>query len=434
MPLISLDLFAGCGGLSLGLQQAGVQLMFAVERDPMAFDTFQTNLLTETSAYFTAPEWPQWLPRQPHDIEKLLEDGQIRAHLLGLRGQVDLVVGGPPCQGFSVGGLRDGNDQRNRMPQRYLEFVRLVQPRVVLMENVEGMTRRFVAKPGEQTRSFADWVQTQLEADGYDVEYRILDASAFGVPQVRRRLILLGIRRDEPSARFGAAGYFKLLSYLTPNFVRSKNLDPAQPTTVFEALEDLNAEKQVPCPDSINFMSGTYQPAVSAYGQLMRVGMPETAIPSSHRFSKHGEGVMALYTLAHATQPAGRLSKQFLLEQGTKKHKKVLLDPTLPSSTITTHPDEFIHYDRPRNITVREMARLQSFPDDYEFRGRYTINGERRRHDVARCSQVGNAVPPLMGEALGHALNRFLDLDAEDTAYLNRQLAEVEAQGLLLHA
>lgn len=434
MSLKSLDLFAGCGGLSLGLRQAGVQLMFAVERDPMAFDTFQTNLLTETSAYFTAPEWPQWLTKQPHDIEELLEDEQTRAHLISLRGQVDVIVGGPPCQGFSVGGLRDGNDQRNRMPERYLEFVQLVQPRVVLMENVEGMTRRFVARPGEQTCSFADWVQAQLEADGYDVEYRILDASAFGVPQVRRRLILLGIRREEPSARFGAAGYFKLLSHLTPDFVRSKGLNPAQATTVFEALQDLNGEQQVICPDSTKFMAGTYQPAVSAYGQLMRAGLPDTAVPSSHRFSRHGEGVMALYTLAHETQPAGRLSKRFLLEQGTKKDKKVLLDPAMPSSTITTHPDEFIHYDKPRNITVREMARLQSFPDDYEFKGRYTINGERRRLDVARCSQVGNAVPPLMGEALGLALSRFLELSAEDTAYLDGQPPEIEMQALLLHA
>ncbi len=93
---------------------------------------------------------------------------------------------------------------------------------------------------------------------------------------------------------------------------------------------------------------------------------------------------------------------------GTKKDKKVLIDPDAPVSTITTHPDEFIHYAEPRNITVREMARLQSFPDDFEFKGRYTINGPRRKFDVARCSQVGNAVPPLFAEAIGRALKEML--------------------------
>ena len=117
-------------------------------------------------------------------------------------------------------------------------------------------------------------------------------------------------------------------------------------------------------------------------------------VPDSHRMTHHGDRIIRLYQTAHANQPAGRLSKEFLLSQGTKKDKKVLTPhPSTPSSTVTTHPDEFIHYREPRNITVREMARLQSFPDDFEFRGRYTINGPRRRFDVARCSQVGNAGP-----------------------------------------
>ena len=85
----------------------------------------------------------------------------------------------------------------------------------------------------------------------------------------------------------------------------------------------------------------------------------------------------------------------------------------MPSSTITTHPDEFIHYAEPRNVTVREMARLQSFPDDFRFFGRYTINGPRRRHDVARCSQVGNAVPPLLGHGLGLAIKNVLTAVAD---------------------
>ena len=96
------------------------------------------------------------------------------------------------------------------------------------------------------------------------------------------------------------------------------------------------------------------------------------------------------------------------MENNTKKDKKVLIDPNVVVSTITTHPDEFIHYIEPRNVTVREMARLQSFPDDFHFHGRYTINGPRRKLDVARCSQVGNAVPPLMAHGIGLAVRYLL--------------------------
>ena len=93
---------------------------------------------------------------------------------------------------------------------------------------------------------------------------------------------------------------------------------------------------------------------------------------------------------------------------GTKKNKKFLIDKHKPVSTITTHPDEFIHYSHPRNITVREMARFQSFPDAFQFKGRYTVNGDRRQFDVPRCSQVGNAVPPMLAEALGMTLKEAL--------------------------
>jgi DNA (cytosine-5)-methyltransferase 1 len=140
----------------------------------------------------------------------------------------------------------------------------------------------------------------------------------------------------------------------------------------------------------------------------MREGHEPSAPPNSHRFSVHGARIQAMYEAAHNSQARGRLRRDFMLSFGTKKDKKVLLDPDLPASTITTHPDEFIHYSEPRNVTVREMARLQSFPDNFYFYGRYTINGPRRRFDVARCSQVGNAVPPLLARMIGVALGQML--------------------------
>src|SRR4051812_17872700 len=121
MPLSSrvmIDLFAGCGGLSLGLHEAGWETLFAVEKDPMAFETYRRNLVDSDGAYSGSVKWPTWLDMKAHDIEQLTADPEIRDRLQGLRGQIGLVVGGPPCQGFSVGGIRDGQDKRNHMVHR----------------------------------------------------------------------------------------------------------------------------------------------------------------------------------------------------------------------------------------------------------------------------------------------------------------------------
>jgi len=300
-----------------------------------------------------------------------------------------------------------------------------VRPRAVILENVEGMTRKFEAKPGERELSFSDWMVLELEEAGYATTYRVIDASQYGVPQIRRRLILFGVQHAELNPRKRVEEFFDLLTASSKSFVESKGLDASRPVTVREAIDDLNGEASVVCPDSPKFMSGTYKTTASAYADLMRRGIPNTQVPNSHRFSKHGPLILEFYRRIQATQPFGRLSKAFLRESGTKKVKKVLIDPGAPSSTITTHPDEFIHYEHPRNITVREMARLQSFPDDFHFKGRYTINGPRRRFDTARCSQVGNAVPPFLGEAIGLSIKSFLSATAEDVNQL-REASSVE--------
>jgi DNA (cytosine-5)-methyltransferase 1 len=221
-------------------------------------------------------------------------------------------------------------------------------------------------------------------------------------------VLILGVSREIDEGRGLSRALPAALEFIRKDHLTSLDLPTNRPITVGEAIADLDGQRRVACPDSPGFESGTYEVARSVYAKLMRNGISSRTIPDSHRFSKHGDRIRRLYEDAHKTQPPGRLSKAFLRAWGTKKDKKVLLDPQQPSSTITTHPDEFIHYARARNITVREMARLQSFPDDFVFRGRYTINGPRRRHDVARCSQVGNAVPPLLVRAVGLALSELL--------------------------
>lgn len=409
--LKTIDLFAGCGGLALGLHRAGHSLVFAVEKDPMAFETFRTNFLAPEAPYHVQDLWPTWLPKEPLDIHYFLRDKQALARLQKLSPEIDMICGGPPCQGFSVGGLRDGNDARNDLPQRYVEFVRLVQPKFVLLENVEGMTRAFLSKPGAFETSFIQWVENELDEMGYNAHFRIINAADFGVPQLRRRVFLFGVKKAWcAETGLSPERFFEMLEESRAGFISGLGLKASRSVTVREAIDDLDSAERVTCPDSHKFQAGTYKKASSRYSELLRKGMPDGAIPDSHRFSKHTERILEFYQKVHDSGLWGRLPKEFLRTHGTKKDKKVLIDPNAPASTITTHPDEFIHYRECRNITVREMARIQSFPDDFVFRGRYTINGERRRLDVARCSQVGNAVPPLLAEAIGQVLQEFVRL------------------------
>lgn len=421
MTLTSIDLFAGCGGLSLGLHNAGWEGLFAIERDKMAFETLSRNLIDAHAPYQTYVSWPTWLPSENHDIIRLLEDEGVRCELGLLRGKVDLVAGGPPCQGFSVGGKRDGADDRNNLVFKMLELVELVQPRAVLVENVEGITRRFVARPGESTGTpVVQLVLERLARLGYIGTYTVVSADDFGVPQTRRRVAILAIKDAENLNPETLNALFVHSLKKAAIVVRNHyGLPIDHPVTAGEALMDLSGGKRLACPDSPEFESSTYITAKSSYAKAMRRGLRTGSTPDSHRFSKHGDRIQALYALAHETQPPGRLAKEFLLANGTKKDKKVLLDASLPSSTITTHPDEFIHYAEARNVTVREMARLQSFPDDFKFYGRYTINGPRRKHDVARCSQVGNAVPPLLAHALGLAIRDVLKSASQDNALVD---------------
>lgn len=437
LTLSCIDLFAGCGGLSLGLKEAGWSGIFAIERDPMAFETLSQNFLVSGAPYASFADWPLWLPKTNHDIVTLLKDESVRTHLRSLRGAVTMIAGGPPCQGFSVGGRRDGADERNSLVYQMLDMVELVRPRVVLVENVEGIARRFVARPGAASTSIADAVIERLSALGYTSFFDVLDASRFGVPQARRRVVIVGIQDCSMSPDALKMKFDDILNKSAVDVRQHWGLHETRNVTAKEAIGDLTGGVKAACPDSPEFESALYTKAESAYARAMRRGKKTGSTPNSHRFSKHGERIQALYNLAHQTQPPGRLSKAFLLENNTKKDKKVLIDASAVVSTITTHPDEFIHYAEPRNITVREMARFQSFPDDFHFHGRYTINGPRRKHDVARCSQVGNAVPPLMAEGVGLALRNLLALlNAQSTTQLSAlsesQRTKVSAQEKLL--
>lgn len=385
-----IDLFAGAGGLSLGLHKAGLTGVFAVERNKDAFETLKYNLIDKKSHF----EWPEWLDQKNWDILELLEKHSLE--LSNLKGNVDLVVGGPPCQGFSMAGKRQNDDVRNQLMHSYIEIVRLVQPKFLFFENVQGFTVDF---KGEDTlKNYSNILLDELKNMGYKVECQIIMMSEFGVPQNRKRFILFA-SKDKLRKSF-----FDILTYNRDNFLKDRRLK--LPITVSQAIDDLKYEHGVvDSQDTKNFKNGTYGKVNSSYQRLMKKNIDKKSIPDSHRFAKHREETVELFErLMQASDKVLRITPQMDMVKGLKKRGVTPLKEKSVCNTITSIPDDYIHYAEPRIMTVREHARIQSFPDEYEFKGPYTTGGERRKIDVPRYTQVANAVPPLFAEQVGNVI------------------------------
>ena len=406
MPNTYIDFFAGCGGLSLGLGEAGWEGIFAIEKDPMAYKTFYRNLINENSVHYHFNKWPEWLEKSPHDIEDVLDNINIVKKFKELKGKVTLVAGGPPCQGFSVAGARKGNDPRNLLVFKQIKAIKILRPRFALIENVGGFEKKFVCRPSDSTTvSIAEEAINALESIGYNVGKVKINAADYGVPQVRERVIIFGIRKDFAGEVDAAALLTDYLAKVSYEQCLKFGLPTERYVNIEEAISDLSGENTVEDPEFPKYKTSLYLPPTSKYQKLMRKNSMSRRVPNCHRFNNHSMKSIALYKKALETQPAGRLTKEFLYANGCHSNKRFVLDTKKPCSTLTTAPEELIHYKHPRVVTLREMARLQSFPDDFEFLGRYTLNGPCRGIDVPRNAQIGNAIPPLVGLALGSAVS-----------------------------
>lgn len=408
-PFTFIDLCAGCGGLSLGLMAAGWEGLFAVEKDMLAFSTLKHNLAGNGRGWF---KWPTWLPKEAISIENLLAN--FDAHLKRLRGAIRLLAGGPPCQGFSSVGRRLAHDPRNQVFKHYLKIVEVLQPSAVLMENVRGILHPFdksaSASPtrAEKPPIYADLIKSSLDKLGYHVWPAVIHAINYGVPQTRPRFILIGVRRSGRSG-LSALDPFAVLETLRPEFLRRKGLGN-EPVTVKDAISDLCTSPSLleDCVDSPGYKQGTYGKQCSAYQHLLH-GKANGGLADSHRLAIHRPETLTKFRwlLANCTK-GKRLEQSERGDYATKKHHVYILHPNRPAPTVTTLPDDLLHYCEPRILTVREMARLQSFPDWFAFRGKYTTGGDLRTKQCPRYTQVGNAVPPILAELLGETLMTFL--------------------------
>ena len=410
------DVFAGCGGLSLGLMQAGWGGLFAIENSPMAFETLKHNLISQEDRLQF--DWPDWLPTEAIDIQEFIQTyaGQLEP----LKG-ISLLAAGPPCQGFSVAGMRNHDDERNYLFEHFLGLVELLEPKMLMVENVRGFAKTF-----DRTERSANGIKIQGEQFNADEQLRqalremgyrsfarhAVMARDFGVPQLRPRYILIAIQE----AILGLTPNvdpFQVLYDLREEFLSAHGLPTGREVTLEEAISDLlMAHGHVPCiePRMKRFRQGLYGPIESQYQKLMRQGrngdkIEKGQVADSHRFPNHRQSTIdRFHRILDEFRPGIQLREDELKRLNVNKHRIAPLAPDEACHTLTSLPDDLVHYHEPRVPTVREYARIQSFPDWFEFKSAYTTGGERRRVQVPRYTQAANAVPPLLAEAIGRAL------------------------------
>ncbi|MBU1197203.1 DNA cytosine methyltransferase [Candidatus Micrarchaeota archaeon] len=345
--LTAVDLFAGAGGASEGLRLAGFRVIAANELNPQAAWTYSSNHSST--------------PLIQKDIRKL-SGSEIKS----IAGEVpDLIFAGLPCQGFSTAGRRASNDTRNYLFKEVLRLARELKPPLILIENVTGLLTM-------DHGFFVESIRRGLKKAGYAVSERVFDAANHGVPQRRKRLFLLGALDAE----------IDLAEFKVPE---------SDTVTVSEAISDLSFLQQGSSATEYLF------PARTQYQRIMRKGQ---RILHNHLTSHHSSLVKRRFSMVEE----GATLRGVDAWAGTKKLYTIRLNGSQPAPTMTTLPDDFIHYSQPRILSVREMARLQSFPDSFRFLGPRTTGGPHRKESCPQYTQVGNAVPPRLMNAVGKAI------------------------------
>lgn len=399
-----LDLFSGAGGMSEGFLQAGFQIVSATDYSKEATETYiNRHIQLGHNVNFYSGDIRE-LTRNKEKLKEFVGDDSI-----------DVIVGGPPCQGFSLSGKRLADDIRNTLFLEYLKIVNFVKPDYFVIENVAGLLsykfERIIGIDGEVHEDICPQEVIKLEAFklGYFVKWDILNAKNFGIPQNRPRVIFFGHK-----IRIDRDGSYKDL-VIPPNFPTGEN----KIVTVQDAISDLNFIGNGEVKMKYNNNYGNK----SAYQKMLREGLTpgidgrpikENKL-FNHQTSKHNIKTMERFKLLKPGESIGdllpRLSNELREEYFTKKLRCTKLNKNDISPTVLTLPDDIVHYDNknPRILTVRELARLQSFDDSFEFKGKRTTGGDRRKYETPQYTQVGNAVPPLFARAIAEEIIRALD-------------------------
>ena len=340
-----LDLFCGCGGLSYGFEKAGYNILLGIDNDSKALETFELNHKGSKSIC--------------GDITSITYRKDIKS-IIGDR-KIDVIVGGPPCQGMSLSGPRKFDDPRNSLYLSYIRLVNEIKPKAFVIENVPGLVGLFNGQ-------IKDSIIEKFTEMGYNIKYQILCASDFGVPQNRRRVVFVGLKNGE--------------------FVYPEPLDEV--VTCEMALSDLPSLQNDIGTEQAQYVTAPQ----NKYQELMRCNSNTVR---NHIAANHSEKVQKIISLV----PDGGNYKDLPEEYINSRNFHVAwtrFASQKPAPTIDTGHRHHFHYKYNRVPTVRECARLQSFPDDFIFLGNKT----------QQFRQVGNAVPPLMAQVIAEQLSKFL--------------------------
>lgn len=368
-----IDLFSGCGGLGLGFHQAGFSTTYANEIHVDPATTYVRNLLNDESHRMLLGPIEQQLSNKAIDMRR----SEFR--------DIDCLSGGPPCQGLSLAGAGNPDDPRNMLFREYLRVVKKIRPRSIIFENVPGFVNRYGL--GLKSR-----LEEKLEDYGYLFDSHVIKASDYGVPQNRERFILIGVHEDS------ATDEVKLPTPTWTPSQRNKHL------RVSDIIDDLNSyEIWGGYGTGEIWGESTYtKPARSDFAKTMRSESNKTNTTWNTKIPKHTSIVAErMGRILDGEGPEDWIGTP--LE--TKKHtQRGLVKDEFENITMVSTPDDFVHYDRslPRTLSVRECARFQTFPDHFHFYGSRTTGGVRRKTEVPQYTQVANAIPPRLAEALAH--------------------------------
>lgn len=428
----AIDLFCGAGGCSEGLIQAGFDILFSSDISDMVEVTYrnrheQLGLIQGDNTWF-----------ERSDIRDLT--GEIIKDRISklqiFRGkkipEIDLMIGGPSCQGFSRAGRRDKSDPRNMLFGEYVRVISEVKPKYIVLENVEGFAdMQFLGYIGITGIKYSDGsvtpdiLRNELNEIGYDtLEPKILNAADYGVPQRRNRIIFIGYRKglerpQYPQPTVTPQNYLTLSDAIGDLISDKKKRDKACSEMTQFQIDSINGRtpakngKPIPAPSKVmNNEYSNISDIVRERFSLFREG--ESGTNLKKRVMENGinlNGKPALIKLCSEKLSMTENEVVNLFKKGnvTKEQAEVLLTKknirqrwsgNQPSATVVTIADDYISPWENRTFSVREMARCQSFDDSFEFLGKRTTGGLRRRVEVPQYTQVGNAVPPLLAKAV----------------------------------
>jgi DNA (cytosine-5)-methyltransferase 1 len=371
-----IDLFSGCGGMSLGFEMAGLPTAVASEIDEWAGDTFERNHPNTKLLRGDIRDIKDWDALVPSAVREC----------------VDGVIGGPPCQGFSLSGNRDRHDPRNSLFMDFLRCVKHFRPKFFVMENVKGLLSMKTADGS----SVIEIILNEFSKAGYKTSYSVLNSAWFGTPQLRERVFIIGVSEEYP---FNESLIFPQQEIQFDDYV-----------TVDMAISDLP-----PIESGEGAESQAYRTPPQNDYQIWARQNSEGVF--NHVAMRHTDRLIERFKVIKAGQSVADVSEEHsALKRGNPKIKSgkvfgqnnMRVFPNLPSPTVAaSFQSNFIHPHLNRNFTAREGARLQSFPDNYIFMGRRTTMSWEK--SLSQYQQIGNAVPPLLAKAIATNISQYFE-------------------------